>query len=545
MELPYAHVHVTSADPAGDDAVDPHDANRAHGETLLDGLARALDRRPRRRSYIAEHLDEKLRTALAPSRICGNEIGDLHRDVVAPRSGCTVTEAMRLTRRELGKLAGVVAATAALPACTRRDPTHARPTAPPNLLLILGDDLGWADLGCYGSTTIRTPHLDALARSGVRFTDGYAAGAVCSPTRLALYTGRYPGRLRAGLEEPIDSPDPQLGLPPEHPSLASLLRPRGYATAMFGKWHCGYLPEYSPIKSGWDEFFGNYSGGVDYYSKISYTGAHDLYEREVEVESLAYYTDTLAERAVEFLRRDHARPWLLDLNFTSPHWPWEAPGDTAWSAEVTKRVRDGKDGALRDGGALETYVRMVESLDTAIGQVLGALHATGQDAGTLVWFASDNGGERFSNEGPLRGRKRQLTEGGIRVPTIVRWPGRIDAGRVSHEPVITQDWTATFLAFAGARASAEYPLDGRSLVGHLETGAPVAAGDLFWRTHDARALRRGRWKYLRTTADALHDLEADVGEASDQAASQPALLGELRARWEAINRELLPYPDRG
>src|SRR5215470_4363657 len=199
---------------------------------------------------------------------------------------------MSLTRRDLGKLVGVTAATAALPACSGKR------EGVPNLLLILGDDLGWADLGCYGSTTIRTPHLDALARSGLRFTDGYAAAAVCSPTRLALYTGRHPGRLRAGLKEPIDLPDPRYGLPPEHPTLASLLRRRGYATVMIGKWHCGYLPEYSPIKSGWDEFFGNFSGGVDYYSKVSYTRAHDLYEGEVEVESLAYYTDTLADRAV-------------------------------------------------------------------------------------------------------------------------------------------------------------------------------------------------------------------------------------------------------
>lgn len=417
-------------------------------------------------------------------------------------------------------------------------------------LLILGDDLGWADLGSYGSTTIRTPHLDALAHAGVRFTDGYAASAVCSPTRLALYTGRHPGRLRAGLEEPIGSPDPRIGLPPDHPSLASLLRPRGYATAMLGKWHCGYLPEYSPIKSGWDEFFGNYSGGVDYYSKTSYTGDHDLYEREVEVESLSYYTETLAERAVEFVGRDHTRPWLLDLNFTSPHWPWEAPGDIAWSREVNKRVRNGNPGALEDGGSLETYVGMVESLDTAIGQVLDALRATGQDATTLVWFASDNGGERYSNDGPLRGRKFELTEGGIRVPTIVCWPGRIEAGRVSHEPVITQDWTATFLEFAGANPSAEYPLDGRSLVGHLATGAPVGAGDLFWRTHEERALRRGRWKYLRTTdyalpVDALYDLQADMGEASDQSATQPDLLAELRTRWVTIDGGLLPYSAAG
>jgi arylsulfatase A-like enzyme len=412
------------------------------------------------------------------------------------------------------------------------------------VLVILGDDLGWADLGSYGSPDIKTPHLDALARQGVRFTNAYSAAAVCSPTRFALYTGRYPGRLRGGLEEPIARPDKLIGIPPEHPTLASLLKDAGYATAMFGKWHCGFLPWFSPIKSGWEEFFGNLSGAVDYYSKVSSTGV-DLYEGEVPVESLDYYTDTIADRAAGFVRRRHTKPWLLNLNFTTPHWPWEAPGDRETSAEITRRVKAGEPGALfhYDGGSLETYRKMVESLDSAVGKVLRALRDTGQDKTTIVLFSSDNGGERFSHNWPLSGEKASLNEGGIRVPNILRWPAAIRPRQVSHVPVVTQDWTATILEAAGVRPGDGYPLDGHSLIPYLLKGARPPQRDLFWRTRSARALRRGDWKYLRSAeGESLYNLAEDVREQADVARRHPDLLNDLRARWEEINRELLPYP---
>ena len=392
-----------------------------------------------------------------------------------------------LTRRQLGKLAGMAAAAAALPACTtHREPSHAAPPAtppPPNLLLILGDDLGWADLGSYGSTTIRHSASRRVGVPGLRFTDGYAAAPVCSPTRLACTPAATPVD-PPGLEEPIGSPDPRIGLPPDHPSLASLLRPRGYSTAMLGKWHCGYLPEYSPIKSGWDEFFGNYSGGVDYYSKINYNGDHDLYEREVEVESLAYYTETLAERAVEFLGRDHTRPWLLDLNFTSPHWPWEAPGDTAWSRKVTQRMRDAN---------TKRWTTVDRSRPTSgwwRASTLRSVRYSTRSAPPVRTPRRWSGSRRITvaSATRTRGRCGDASSSSPREESGYRrsCAGRGDrAGRVSHEPVITQDWTAIFLELAGANPSADYPLDGRSLVGHLATGAPVAAGDLFWRTHEA------------------------------------------------------------
>ena len=466
----------------------------------------------------------------------------------APRRG--------LSRRELagaGAVAAGLAAGAALPGGTavaapterefRAAPGGGR-AARPNVLIVIADDLGWADLGSYGSPHIRTPSLDRLARQGVRFTQGYSAAAVCSPTRFALYTGRYPGRLRGGLEEPIARPDELVGIPPDHPTLASLLKDGGYATAMFGKWHCGFLPWYSPLKSGWEIFFGNLSGAVDYYSKVSGTGV-DLYEGEVPVESLNYYTDTIADRAVDFVRKDHDRPWLLNLNFTTPHWPWEAPGDRDVSARVTARAKAGDPRALRheDGGSLDTYRKMVESMDAAAGRVLHALRQTGQEKDTIVLFFSDNGGERWSYQWPLSGGKGGLQEGGIRVPTILRWPGAIRPGQVSHVPVITHDWTATLLEAVGVKPGDARPLDGRSLVPYLLRGARPPRGDLFWRTRRERALRRGDWKYLRTPdGETLHNLAGDPREQADLARVHPDLLADLRTAWEKINADQLPYP---
>lgn len=455
------------------------------------------------------------------------------------------------TRRGVfGALAGAAAATA-LPAEAQAAEREFQATAGkhggkrPNILFILADDLGWADLSSYGSPDITTPNLDRLARAGVRFTQAYSAGAVCSPTRLALYTGRYPGRLPGGLPEPIAAPSATDGLPPEHPTLGSLLKKAGYTTAMFGKWHNGFLPWFSPLKSGWDEFFGNYSGAVDYYSKITSQGV-DLFEGETPVESDEYYTDTLANRAEKFLRRGHDKPWLLNLNFTSPHWPWEAPGDRDVSAEITAKVKAGNGAALfhYDGGSLTTYTRMVENLDARVGQVLTALRQTGQEENTLVIFSSDNGGERFSHQWPLSGTKASLNEGGIRVPNIVRWPARLRGGQVSHEPLITHDWTATLLEIAGADPHPDYPLDGASLAGYLLRGSGAPERDLFWRTRTSRALRRGKWKYLRSTAtgaDLLYDLDADPREQANLAAKHPEVVAELRTAWEAIAAPQVQY----
>ncbi|MYW63817.1 sulfatase-like hydrolase/transferase [Streptomyces sp. SID8379] len=448
----------------------------------------------------------------------------------------------------LGGTAAAAAPATAADAAPRETPFRAaagRRSKRPNILFILGDDLGWADLSSYGAPHIKTPNLDRLARQGVRFTDAYSGSATCSPTRFSLYTGRYPGRTKGGLAEPIA--DRSAGLDPNHPTLASLLRGAGYATALIGKWHCGYLPDHSPTKSGWDEFFGNFGGALEYYSKLGLGGEYDLYEGDAEYKDLRYYTRILTERASEYVGRDHGdQPWLLNLNFTTPHWPWIADGDEQESAEVVRRIRAGDARALfhTDGGSVEKYAEMVEDLDRSIGKVLAALKESGQEKDTLVFFASDNGGERFSYNWPLSGNKSSLQEGGIRVPTIVRWPARLDGGQVSHEPVFTPDWTATLLEVGGARPDPAYPLDGTSLAGYLLRGTELKERDLFWRVRGERAVRRGDWKYYRGKggADQLFHLAADRREQADRAADEPELLAELKAVWEKTNTSLLPYP---
>ncbi|RPF41806.1 arylsulfatase A-like enzyme [Streptomyces sp. Ag109_G2-6] len=467
----------------------------------------------------------------------------------------------KLSRRAFGGAVGATAAAAA--AGLGAGPAHAaeapgaaprerafraargRHSRRPNILFILGDDLGWADLSSYGSPHIKTPNLDRLAREGVRFTDAYSGSATCSPTRFSLYTGRYPARTKGGLAEPIA--DKSAGLEPTHPTLASLLRAGGYATALIGKWHCGYLPDYSPTRSGWEEFFGNFGGALEYYSKLGLGGEYDLYEGDAEYKDLRYYTRIITERASEYVSRDHhGKPWLLNLNFTTPHWPWIAEGDTAESAGIVRRIKAGDARALwhQDGGSVEKYRQMVEDLDRSVGQVLDALKRSGQEEDTLVVFSSDNGGERFSYNWPLSGNKASLQEGGIRVPNILRWPARIDGGQVSRVPVFSPDWTATLLEVAGARPDPAYPLDGVSLAGYLLRGEGIAERDLFWRVRGERALRRGDWKYYRGRSgrDQLFDLAGDVREQADRAAAEPGRLAELRAAWEKTDAGLLPYP---
>lgn len=370
------------------------------------------------------------------------------------------------------------------------------------------------------------------------------------PPASASARGASPGRTKGGLAEPIA--DTSVGLDPTHPTLASLLRDVGYSTALIGKWHCGYLPDYSPTRSGWDEFFGNFGGALEYYSKLGSDGKYDLYEGDAregdaEYKDLRYYTRILTERAGENLQRDHrGKPWLLNLNFTTPHWPWIADGDEKESAEIVHRIKAGQSSALwhQDGGSVAKYTQMVQDLDRSIGEVLLALKRSGQERDTLVFFASDNGGERFSHNWPLSGNKASLQEGGIRVPTIVRWPARLDGGQVSHEPVFTPDWTATLLEIGGARPDPAYPLDGTRLAPYLLKGEALAERDLFRRVRGERALRRGDWKYYRGKGgvDQLVNLAWDQREQADRAPDEPRLLAELKSAWEKTNEQLLPYP---
>ena len=410
----------------------------------------------------------------------------------------------------------------------------------PNIIFILADDLGHADLGAYGQKDIKTPHLDRLAAQGLRFTQAYANSAVCSATRFALITGRYQYRLRGGLEEPIHGASDTIGLPRTHPTLPSLLRKNGYGTALIGKWHLGSLPNFGPIKSGYDSFFGNYGGAIDYFTHKPGVGPNvkeDLYEDEVPVQQIGYYTDLLGARAIDFVNRQKdGKPFLLSLHYTAPHWPWEGPGDEAISRDIDNIFH-------YDGGDLATFGRMVESLDASIGRVLKALEDKGLAQNTIVIFTSDNGGERFSNNWPLSGQKTELLEGGIRVPAIVRWPGKIAAGQVTDQVAVSMDWLPTLLAAAGGAPDPAYPPDGQNLLPTLLGQEKPRERTVLWRykANAQRAIRSGNWKYLRISGNEfLFDVVKDPRERANLAKRHPDVFAQLKAQWETWDKDMLP-----
>ncbi|HKX38533.1 MAG TPA: sulfatase-like hydrolase/transferase [Burkholderiales bacterium] len=411
----------------------------------------------------------------------------------------------------------------------------------PSFVFILADDLGYADLGCYGGRADCSPVLDRMAREGLRFTDGYANSPVCSPTRFALATGRWQYRLRGGADEPIATlthGNPVLGLPPEHPTLASLLRDAGYATALVGKWHLGFPPHFGPLKSGYQEFFGPMSGGVDYFTHCDSQGTHDLWENDGEVRRDGYLTDLISEKAVQYVKRQKG-PFLLSLHYTAPHWPWERREDEAVSRGLEKLYHF-------DGGSVAIYTEMIRQMDEGIGKILQALREKEFDSNTLVVFTSDNGGERFSDNWPLMGKKMDLLEGGIRVPYIARWPGRIAAGKTSAQLAITMDWVATFLDAAGVPPHPQYPLDGISLVKCLERPESTAQRNLFWRQkfRAQKAVRSGSWKWLSIEGNEfLFDLSKDPRERANLIRRFPEKLGELKALYSAWEASIPSIPE--
>ncbi|HWJ68672.1 MAG TPA: sulfatase-like hydrolase/transferase [Sphingobium sp.] len=415
----------------------------------------------------------------------------------------------------------------------------------PNILYIMADDMGYADLSCYGRQEYETVVLDRLAREGMRFTHAYANSAVCTASRVALITGRYQYRLPIGLQEPLGLQD--VGLPPEMPTIASLLRDQGYATSLIGKWHLGSLPKYDPLKSGYDEFWGLRGGGVDYYTH-KYNGQLDLWDGDTKVEDAGYLTDLLAARTMQTLdqRQRDGKPFFISLHFTAPHWPWEGP-DAEGKAE-SERIDASTDPARYfhyDGGKMETYAAMVRSLDANIGKVLAKLAALGMAEDTIVIFTSDNGGERFANTWPFNGKKTELLEGGLRVPSIVRWPGVTAPGSTSEQPTMLMDWLPTMLAAAGGRPDPRYPTDGMDIRAALQ-GTTLPERILYWRfkNHDQKAVRRGRMKYLSIGGNEfLFDVVADPLERANLKDRRPEEFAALKQAFAQWNAGMLNDPD--
>ncbi len=433
-------------------------------------------------------------------------------------------------------------------------PAHAQlvsqVTRPPNIVLILMDDVGYGDLGSYGVADAKTPHIDRLAREGVKLTDFYANGPSCSPTRTGLITGRY--QQRYGIEWPLGSQpdDSTRGLLPAETSLPRLLKSAGYATGLIGKWHLGRKPAFHPNRHGFDEFWGFLGGAVDYYTKVDATGRHDLFHNDTAASHSEYLTDELTARAKSFIETHRAKPFFLEVAYNATHWPYQPPvlaerhrvrRDEARAApDLEKRIA-----ILREGTRAD-YVAMLESADRGVGAILTTLDRLSLSRNTLIIFTSDNGGEWLSRNAPLFHRKFTLWEGGIRVPAIIRWPGRLPAGIVSRQVGITMDLTASILSAAGVTPPPSYRPEGIDLIPLLK-GRRTVERTLLWRTQAAgrlqRAVRRGRWKYLRDGGTStggghefLFDLERDVGERRDLTATHAPMLPEFRqllSAWEA------------
>ena len=444
---------------------------------------------------------------------------------------------LEITRRDfIGGAVGATAAMTALPSRAAGIPER------PNVLFILADDLGYGDLSCYGRPDYDTPVLDRLAARGLKFTSAYAAAPVCTPTRCAFVTGRYPQRLEVGLEEPLRLVSPPVGLPAGHPTIATLLGAAGYDTALIGKWHLGWRPEFNPTRHGFQEFFGCLSGSVDYFTHRApdagtdiVSGPPDFWENETRVEPSGYLTDLLTERAVQYVSRPHARPFYLSLHYTAPHSPWEGPDDGALD-----HTSHGP-GPMTAGGSRHAFATMMQSLDAGVGRVLAALKRARLERDTLVIFTSDNGGERYSYNWPFSFEKFYLWEGGIRVPAIAYWPGVIAANRTTDQAVITMDWTATILAAAGVSADSAYPLDGESVWPVLTGERGLYERQLFWRTQTRAAARNGSWKYVRDgDEEHLYDLRTDLGEKAELKAAQPDVFADIKSQYEAWAERMLP-----
>ena len=404
---------------------------------------------------------------------------------------------------------------------------------PPNIVLILIDDLGYGDLGCYGNTRHQTPHLDRLAAGGIRFTDFHSNGAVCSPTRAALLTGQYPQR--SGIEAALGFTLAE-GMPLAQTTIAELLAPAGYRRGVFGKWHVGHVTRFGPNDQGFEESHCS-NNNPDYHSHVSRDGNVDWWKNQRLANEPGYLVDLVTRYAVDFIRAHREETFFLYVPQLAVHFPYQGPRDPPHRTTGRKWDGDDRYGPLPRAQFPRAYREMVEAVDASVGQIVASLEDLKLRERTLVFICSDNGAYSWvGSNGPLRGQKGDLHEGGHRVPAFANWPGRIAPGQESSVTAMTMDLLPTVLALSGARKPAGLRLDGVDLSGVLLRGERLAERAIFWRDADQKAARRGPWKLVVHGAAAeLFDLRDDIGERQDLAAARPDLVRQLRselANWE-------------
>jgi arylsulfatase A-like enzyme len=428
----------------------------------------------------------------------------------------------------------VILAAAAVRALPQRGQQPASSAEPrPNIILIMTDDMGYADLGSYGGTDIKTPNIDRLARDGVRLTDAYANGVLCSPTRAALISGRYPQR--NAIETALGGEGTR-GLPVTDTSMPLLMKNGGYRTALVGKWHLGGSvtgenKNGGPRAHGFDYFFGFMGSHVDYWHHNRGPAAQDLWENESKISMDGQYLTTLiTQRTIRFIEESapSGQPFFVDVAYNAPHWPYNRPDRPSPAPGSGAHVL----ATAEDPSTRADYASMIEAADAGVGEIVRAVERLGLTRNTLIIFTNDNGGEWLSNAGPLFNRKWTVWEGGIRVPAIVKWPGRIRAGSVSDQPAITFDWSASIVAAAGLTVPPQY--EGMNVLPILEGRAPKVSRTFYWRTapnsnRTQQAVRDGDWKLV---VDANHmllfNVRQDIGERTDLTARRPEIVRRLR-----------------
>jgi arylsulfatase A-like enzyme len=438
----------------------------------------------------------------------------------------------------------VAAAGVLFPAATERAAAQVRQ---PNIVVIVADDMGYSDVGVYGSKDIPTPNIDALAAGGIRFTDAYVTGPYCSPTRAGLMTGRYPQRF--GHEFNIGQAIPahrDVGLPVEETTMADRLKAAGYRSALVGKWHLGSAERFFPTRRGFDEFFGFLHGAHSYVAAMG--NANPIFEGSERLTAIPYLTDTLAGRAVAFIKQNRSRPFFLYLAFNAVHVPLQATDKyLARFPGITDKTR-------------RTYAAMLSAMDDGVGKTIAALREEQLEENTLVFFFSDNGGPltedtwNGSSNGPLRGNKGDTWEGGIRVPFIIHWKGKLAAGKTDSRPIVQLDVLPTALAAAGVDIKPEWKLDGVNLLPFLTGRASGAPHDaLYWRTGGIMAIRKGDWKLVKVfqgpnkedpaalslAGAELFNVRNDIGEKKTLTATSPDKVRELGEMWQRWNAQLV------
>ncbi len=415
-------------------------------------------------------------------------------------------------------------------------PTTAAEPRKPNVIVFLSDDVGYGEYGFQGNTEIPTPHIDSIARNGVRFTQGYVSGPYCSPMRAGLMTGRY--QTRFGHEFNSGGPaggQQRFGLPLAEKTMADRLKALGYATCAIGKWHLGGPPDYLPMKRGFDEFYGTVAN-TPFFNPPNFVDSRVSNQIQPIKDPHFYTTDAYAERAVDWIAKNKDRPFFLYVPFNAQHAPLQAtPKYLNRFTQITDEKR-------------RTFAAMMSAMDDAVGKVLAKVRDLGQEENTLIVFFSDNGGptpQTTSKNNPLRGLKATTLEGGVRVPFCVQWKGKIPASKTYDHPVIQLDILPTAVVAAGGTVDPAWKLDGVDLLPYLtgqKTDKPHEV--LFWRFGAQWAVRKGDWKLVASRIDGkqprLFNMKDDLGETKDRTAEQPDKVKELLADWQAWNTEQKP-----